>query len=101
MLGFEAPPNLVYTPLRDPAKNMEGTDRLVMDTFIFHTFMLMNLFNMINCKNISLADLNAFRTIFDNFIFLLVLAAEFTIQQGMINLGSTKLTVLSALLGTG
>jgi len=43
--------NLVTTPLR---REVEGiyiaTDRLVLDTICFHTFILMNMFNMINCR---------------------------------------------------
>lgn len=98
MLGFDQAPNIVYDKLRDPAGN--ATNRLVMDTFIFHVFVLMNLFNSINCRVLNLSELNMFSTIIDNWIFLAVLAAEFFLQQCMVNSGSMTLSVSSALLGT-
>jgi hypothetical protein len=52
MLFSENRPDLVHTPLRD--EYFEGTNRLIMDTFIFHVFMLMNLFNAINCRVIAI-----------------------------------------------
>ena len=87
MLGFDEAPNLVYTPLREPA-TLQATDRLVQDTFVYHVFILMNLFNMFNCRNIALDELNSFKTIFDNWIFLVVLVLEFFLQQLMVNSGS-------------
>jgi len=71
-------PNLVSTPLRDDG--MVGTNRLVLDTFIFHVFVLMNLFNSFNCRVISIAELNVFSSIFNNFTFIVVVLAEFCFQ---------------------
>lgn len=48
LIFFEESFNLIYTPLRSPEG--EPTKRLVLDTICFHTFILMNLFNMINCR---------------------------------------------------
>ena len=69
-----------------------------MDTIIFHTFILMNLFNQINCRVVDAREINVFKTLFNNPIFWVVMAFEFAIQQLMINAGST--TLGSALLGT-
>ena len=98
MLGFDQAPNIVYDKLRDPKGN--ATNRLVMDTFIFHVFVLMNLFNSINCRVLSLSELNMFSTFIDNWIFLAVLVVEFFVQQCMINAGSMTLSIPSAVLGT-
>lgn len=55
-----------------------------MDTFIFHVFMLMNLFNSINCRVIVLNKINVFSSLHHNGIFLIVLGGEFLFQQWMI-----------------
>jgi hypothetical protein len=61
----------------------------------------MNIFNMINCRVVDKDEINVFKTLFNNYIFWIILAIEITIQQVMINQGSMKLTIGSALLGTG
>lgn len=86
ILFRENRPNLIMTPLRD--SQGIGTNRLIMDTFIFHVFMLMNLFNAINCRVIALNEKNALSTIHHNMIFVFVLIAEFCFQQWMVNCGS-------------
>jgi Ca2+-transporting ATPase len=100
ILFKEDRPNLVMTPLRD-SETLLGTNRLIMDTFIFHVFILMNLFNSINCRVIALGELNVFRTIHHNITFLIILVLELIFQQWMVNCGSRTLTIQSALLGTG
>jgi Ca2+-transporting ATPase len=57
---FEKPVNLIYTPLR--IDNI-ATDRLRMDTFAFHCFILMNLFNSFNARVIDPDNLNIFHNI--------------------------------------
>lgn len=99
MLFKENRPHLVRTPLRD--ENLNGTNRLIMDTFIFHVFMLMNLFNAINCRIIAMDQLNVFATIHHNWIFIIVLGGEMFFQQWMVSCGSQQLTIQAALLGTG
>jgi len=44
--------NLITTPIRDPV-SAEATDRLKLNTILFYTFILMNLFNQINCRNLD------------------------------------------------
>lgn len=56
---------------------------------------------MINCRVVDKDELNVFKTIFNNYIFWIILAIEILLQQLMINQGSVKLTIGSALLGTG
>jgi magnesium-transporting ATPase (P-type) len=100
MMGFDQAPNIIYDKLRDP-KTKLGTDRLIMDTFIFHVFVLMNLFNSINVRASNPDDLNIFSGITNALWFVLVLALEFFIQQTMINYGSQELTIAAVLFGTG
>lgn len=96
MIFFTESFSLIYTPLR----NADGgpTNRLVLDTICFHTFILMNLFNQINCRVIEADEVNVFKTFLNNPIFLIVLGAEILFQQLMINAGYS--TLGSALLGT-
>jgi magnesium-transporting ATPase (P-type) len=95
MIFFEKPFNLITTPERDE----DGpTSRLVLDTLLFHTFILMNLFNQINCRVVDPNELNVFKSLFNNPIFWVVLSLEVGLQQLMINAGHWPLG--SALLGT-
>lgn len=67
--------NIVMDKGRD--SNMQPTGRLVLDTICFHTFILMNLFNMINCKvGGALDDKEKIKVVFSNPLFWLVLGGE-------------------------
>jgi len=96
MMFFEESFNLV----REPYRNSEGepTDRLILNTICFHTFILMNWFNTINCRNVDPNELNVFKTIFNNPFLWLVMIFEIIITEAMIKAGSS--TLGSALLGT-
>jgi hypothetical protein len=89
-----------FNPVTQPIRDANGapTDRLVLDTIIFHTFILMNLFNQINCRVIDANELNVFKTLFNNPFFFLILGFEFFVQNMMINAGYS--TLGSALIGT-
>jgi magnesium-transporting ATPase (P-type) len=93
---FEESFNPVTTPLRD--QDGAPTNRLVLDTIIFHTFILMNLFNQINCRVIDANEINVFKTLFNNPTFFVILAFELFIQNLMIKAGHS--TLGSALIGT-
>lgn len=88
--------NLIHAPIRNP--DGTGTARLKIDTICFHTFVLMNLFNQINCRVLDAKEINVFKTLGNNPMFWLVFAGEVFVQQVMIDLGSSRLG--SALLGT-
>jgi Ca2+-transporting ATPase len=93
---FEQSFNPITTPMR--GEDGQPTNRLVLDTMIFHTFILMNLFNMINCRVVDKNDIDIFSNLFNNLTFWLVFLFEFGVQQLMINAAYT--TLGSALLGT-
>uniref|UniRef100_A0A7S3IHV2 Cation-transporting P-type ATPase C-terminal domain-containing protein n=1 Tax=Strombidium inclinatum TaxID=197538 RepID=A0A7S3IHV2_9SPIT len=88
--------NLITTPLRDGDGN--PTNRMVLDTMCFHCFILMNMFNQINCRVIDGKELNVFKTLFNNPMFWIVFIGEMVVQQLMINASNS--TLGSALLGT-
>jgi magnesium-transporting ATPase (P-type) len=52
----------------------------VVNTMIFHTFMLMNLVNMINCRVVIEDEKNVFKTLFNNLTFWAILGIELFIQ---------------------
>lgn len=88
---FDEPFNLVTEKMRYEESNPDlgivagdPTDKMVLHTFIFHTFVLMSLFNQINCRLIYEDDLNIFRTLFNNFWFWLIFLFEMALQNYMI-----------------
>ena len=69
-------------------------DRMKLDTICFHTFIILNLVNMINCRVLDTAEhseMNVFKTLCkfklscppmpEHSIFWVVLAGEIFIQQ--------------------
>jgi len=66
--------NLIYTPLR--LKNGKPSSRLVLDTMIFHTFVLMNLFNQINSRITNSKETNIIKSLFNNAFFWVVIIVE-------------------------
>jgi hypothetical protein len=97
LLFFTESFNIVTEQLRDPVTG-EPTDRLKMNTILFYTFILMNLFNQINCRNLDLNNINAFDKIWTNMVFVLILILEFTISMFMVKCGKNHL--LSKIMGT-
>lgn len=84
------PYNLVTTDPRNPGK-------VLNDTFIFHTFFMMTMFNQINARTIDENEANVFRTLGGNWIFWLVWVAELLLQQAMLFWASTSATGLAIL----
>ena len=70
--------NLIFSPLRE--SNGKPGKRMVLDTMIFHLFVLMNLFNQMNCQFLDPKEINIFRSLFNNVYFWIVLIAEVFIQ---------------------
>ena len=74
LILFEKSINLIFDPLR----NNDGSpsDRLKLDSIIFNTFVLMNLFNQINCRVVLSNEANVFKTIFNNIWFWFIILFE-------------------------
>ena len=71
----------------NPEVTLARTYKLEHYTMIFHTFVLMNLFNQLNSRKLGWRDFNIFERFFNNFKFLIVLAAEFGFQYLIILYG--------------
>lgn len=57
--------------------NGEPTNRNIHYTFMFHTFMMMTIFNQINCRKLGVREFNIFSRFFNNYLFIIIIAAEF------------------------
>ena len=96
--------NLVHSPSQDaeaPESVKWDGNRKQLDTVCFHTFILMNLFNSINCRLVDSKEatqMNVFRTLFNNPTYWTILAVELVIQDIMIRAGDWGLG--SAIVGT-
>lgn len=97
LILFQNSFNIVTEPLRDPITR-DPTDRLKLNTILFYTFILMNLFNQINCRNLDEHNINVFDKIWTNFIFIIVLIIEFVVSMFMVKCGETQL--FSKIMGT-
>mmetsp|Transcript_13741 Transcript_13741/g.9722 ORF Transcript_13741/g.9722 Transcript_13741/m.9722 type:complete len:102 (+) Transcript_13741:2680-2985(+) len=82
MTGY--PYHLVQSPLR----NDDGaTERTLHYTFMFQTFVLMNLFNLINCRKLGgehEKEYNVVERIHHNWWFLIIFLIELNIQYFMV-----------------
>jgi len=86
------------------------TNRLVHYTFLFNAFMMMNIFNQINCRKLGIKEFNIFERIFNNPLFILIVGGEFVAQWGIVTFGGTlfrttplpfPMVLTSILLGVG
>jgi len=69
----------------------QPTHRMTLDTIMFHTFILMNLFNQINARVDDINEKNAFKHFFNNPLFLIVLVSEFVIQYVFVDASNFEL----------
>lgn len=87
MFGIEY--NLLNTPFYTTLNDQSvPTYRLQHLTLLFQTFVMMNLFNQINCRKIGSKDdlqLNVFEAIHHNWWFLIVLLSELNLQFFMVS----------------
>ena len=67
-----------------------ATDKLRKDGLCFHTFMLMNIINMINCRVVNEFENNVFKTLLDNKIFWFVFILEMIVQNGIVIIGGIE-----------
>ena len=97
LMFCDKPYNLVTTELRHN-KTKLPTEKLRINTLCFNTFMLMNLFNMINCRIIGENDFNIFKNSRHHMGFWAVFLAEMALQFIMVIGGEFDLG--SSLFGT-
>ena len=85
---YNEPFDIITESLYDKA--LEPTDRLKKDTLCFHTFMLMNIINMINCRVVNPNESNVFKTLLDNPLFIFIFMLEMIIQNGIVLVGAIE-----------
>jgi len=56
-------------------------------TILFHTFVMLQLFNEVNCRKLSLKEWNLFKGFFDNWMFLTILVVTLVIQLLLVQFG--------------
>lgn len=56
-------------------------------TIVFNTFVLMNLFNQINCRKLGWSEINIFDNFFNNIYFFIIVAGEFAAQYFIVQIG--------------
>jgi len=99
LIFFEESFNII-TELDSPTKDEKVNDRMRLNTMCFHTFMLMNMINLINCRNVSDDHLRIFKTLHLNKLFLATFAMEIGVQCSMVYFGSDLDSTLHVILGT-
>lgn len=77
---FDESFNIVTTP---PRKDGVATPKLELNTMCFNTFMLMNIFNMLNCR-VNTNELNIFTNLLNNKFFWLIFIFEMLVQVAFI-----------------
>merc|ERR1719460_1467245 len=63
--------------------SLSGAAKQKHNTYIFHTFVMLQLFNQINCRKIGRQDFNVFERMLDwghNLVFLLIVFGTFLAQ---------------------
>jgi len=105
---FDEPFDIVTSDLRtggdegDPTSGLPGP-RLRKDTLCFHTFMLMNIINMINCRVVDENENNVFKTLFNNKWFWIIFILEMVVQNGLVLIAADEtgpFKIIGSLSGT-
>ena len=78
--------------------NPRDKGKMEADTFIFHTFFWMTMFNQINSRVVDENEANVFKTLLSNWIFWAVWLLEVLLEHVMLVWASTSATG-SAILG--
>lgn len=60
-------------------------------TIFFHAFVMLQLFNEINCRKLSLSEINVFKGFFVNWMFVAIIFATFGIQLIFVEFGGEPL----------
>lgn len=85
IFGFEydnGAPFYVFT-----GNKMHPTERTLHYTMIFHTFVMMQVFNEINARKLGAKEYNVFKRFFSNWLFLFVVILTIVIQCVLVQYG--------------
>lgn len=97
------PFNIITSALRGGEDGRQALPRLQKDTLCFHTFMLMNIINMINCRVVSEHENNVFKNLFNNRLFIFIFLLEMIVQNAFVflaDLNDGPFSILGVILGT-
>lgn len=90
-------PGFVLHDVDDPedcpteAKAKEKCEKeitIVGNTIIFHTFVMMQIFNEIACRRIKSSEFFIFENFFDNWRFIVILLVTIAVQIGLVESGA-------------
>lgn len=97
---FDEPFNPITAEVRHTEGELKGqpTDKMRLNTMVFHTFVLMTLFNQINSRVIDAKQMNVCKTLFNNIFFWVVMIFELAMQHVFVLF--SYFPVGSALFGT-
>ena len=68
-------------------ENGNPSNRIIHYSLMIITFMMMQLFNQINCRRLGVKAFNVFEDFFNNWLFIFILIGEFCISWAMILFG--------------
>lgn len=71
----------------NPKNENTPTQKALHFTYIFQVFVFMQIFNQINAKKIELGEINVFKGIFNNPLFIWITIITFIIQMMMVEYG--------------
>eukprot|EP00026_Physarum_polycephalum_P012388 Phypoly_transcript_12688.p1 GENE.Phypoly_transcript_12688~~Phypoly_transcript_12688.p1 ORF type:complete len:367 (+),score=69.68 Phypoly_transcript_12688:1-1101(+) len=84
-----AGPDLLGLPyVDDPSTINTPTNKLVLDTIIFNTFVFLQVFNEFNARSVN-HGLNAFSGVFTNYIFVGIVLATAVLQFFIVEFGGS------------
>jgi hypothetical protein len=63
------------------------TNKGIVYTIIFNTFIWLHLFNEFNCRKVGAKQFNVFHALFQNWLFILVTAIQIVLQFFFVNYG--------------
>ena len=56
-------------------------------TMFFHSFVLCQMFNEVNCRKLKKTDFNVFKGVFDNYLFIIIMTVQLIVQIAMVQYG--------------
>lgn len=65
------------------------TNKNIVYTLLFNTFIYLHLFNEINCRKVGATEFNVFHNIFANWYFILIVLGLMVLQYFFVNWGAT------------
>lgn len=68
-------------------------------TFLFNTYVMMQVFNEINCRKIQPDEINVFKGFFNNPFFLFIIFISVAVQILLVEIGGSIVEVLPLSIG--